>query len=120
MVEKIKKKTVSEKYIPDRGDIAWIDFEPQKGKEIAKIRPALILSPKAYNQHGLAIMCPITSKVKGYPFEVKIKHAKIEGAILADHIRNLDWKQRKAKFITKISENELVKTLGLIGVILKL
>jgi mRNA interferase MazF len=65
-------------------------------------------------------MCPITSKIKGYPFEVKIKSDKIDGAILADHIRNLDWSQRKAKFITKISENEMIKTLSLIGVILKI
>ncbi len=66
----------SKKYIPEKGDIVWLDFEPQKGKEIKKMRPALILSPKNYNLHGLAIACPITSKIKGYPFEVEIKNDK--------------------------------------------
>ena len=114
MIKKSKKE-----YVPDRGDIVWINFEPQKGKEITKIRPALTISKKEYNKHGLAIMCPITSKIKGYPFEVVINHEKINGAILADHIRNLDWKERKAKLITKIDEDKITEVLGLIGVILK-
>lgn len=109
----------SKKYIPNKGDILWLDFEPQKGKEIKKMRPALILSPQEYNIHGLAIACPITSKVKGYPFEVKIKNEKIDGAILADHVRNLDWKERKAKFIAKASREEMLNVLKLVGLLLR-
>jgi len=109
----------SKKYIPEKGDIVWLDFEPQKGKEIKKMRPALILSPKEYNLHGLAIACPITSKVKGYPFEVKIKNDEIEGAVLADHVKNLDWTERKAKFIAQASREEMLNVLKLIGVLLK-
>jgi mRNA interferase MazF len=111
--------STSKKFIPNKGDIVWLDFEPQKGKEIKKMRPALILSPKEYNLHGLAIACPITSKIKGYPFEVSIVNNKINGAVLADHIRNLDWKERKAKFITKASNEELLNVLKLVGVLLR-
>jgi mRNA interferase MazF len=111
--------TKSNKYIPSKGDIVWLDFEPQKGKEIKKMRPALILSPKEYNLHGLAIACPITSKVKGYPFEVKIKNDAIDGVVLADHVRNLDWKERKAKLITKASREEMLDVLKLLGVLLR-
>lgn len=97
----------------------WLDFEPQKGKEIKKLRPALVLSPREYNHHGLAIACPITSKVKGYPFEVRIKNDEIDGAVLADHVRNLDWVERKAKFIAKASHEEMIGVLKLIGALLK-
>jgi mRNA interferase MazF len=89
-------------YTPDRGDIVWLNFTPQAGHEQMGTRPALVLSPKKYNlKTGLAICCPITSNVKGYPFEVLIQGEKIHGAILSDHIKNLDWKVRKAKFIEK-------------------
>jgi mRNA interferase MazF len=106
-------------YIPERGDVVWLDFEPQKGKEMAKIRPALTLSRKEYNKYGLAVMCPITSKVKGYPFEVEIKKEKINGAILADHVRSLDWQERNAKFICKLDEEDILKVLKLFITIIK-
>ena len=87
-------------YVPDRGDLVWLQFNPQSGHEQAGRRPALTLSPKAYNQKvGLAIFCPVTSHEKGYPFEVKIKEEKIQGVILADQVKSLDWKEREAKFI---------------------
>lgn len=90
------------RYIPERGDIVWIDFNPIKGHEQAHKRPALILSPKTYNEKGgMMIACPITSKIKQYPFEVVLKIKKIHGAILADHIRNLDWRTRRIAFIQK-------------------
>jgi mRNA interferase MazF len=73
---------MSKKYIPDKGDLIWIDFDPQAGKEIMKFRPALVLSPAEYNKHGLALVVPITSKEKGYPFEVKIESEKVSGVIL--------------------------------------
>ncbi len=91
-------------YIPDSGDIVWIMFNPQAVHEQAGHRPALILSPQAYNgKVGLALLCPITSHVKGYPFEVKIPDGlEVGGAILSDQVKSLDWKARQAKFSCKI------------------
>lgn len=87
------------KYVPQRGDIVWLEFDPQKGKEIQKTRPALVVSPQSYNEKtGLALFMPITSQIKGYPFEVLIEMKEIRGALLCDQIRSLDWKARKAKF----------------------
>ena len=102
------------RYAPKPGDIVWLEFDPQKGKEIQKTRPALTISPQSYNlKTGLGLFMPITSKIKGYPFEVIINKEKIQGAILCDQIRSLDWKARKAKFLTHlplpILEDALVK-----------
>jgi mRNA interferase MazF len=88
-------------YIPERADIVWLDFSPQAGHEQAGRRPALVLSPLSYNKNGMALVCPITSKAKGYPFEVVIKNDKINGVILSDHIKNHDWQARKLHFISK-------------------
>ena len=104
-------------YIPDSGDIVWVMFNPQAGHEQAGHRPALVLSPKAYNgKVGLAILCPITSQVKGYPFEVKIPEGlEIGGAVLSDQVKSLDWKVRQAKFICKLppaAYNEVVQKLN--------
>lgn len=91
------------KYIPQRGDIVWLEFDPQKGNEIQKTRPALVISPHAYNlKTGLALFMPITSQIKGYPFEILIEFEQIKGAILCDQIRSLDWKARNTKFITQL------------------
>ncbi len=99
------------KYVPDRGDIVWLDFEPQAGREQAKRRPAICLSPKEYNEKsGLALFCPITSKIKNYPFEIPININRIKGVILADQIRSLDYKARNAEFIEMASE-EIIETL---------
>jgi mRNA interferase MazF len=91
-------------YVPDRGDAVWLDFNPQAGHEQAGRRPAIVLSPAAYNRKvGLAIFCPITSQVKGYPFEVVIPNGlKVSGAILSDQVKNLDWKIRNIRFITRL------------------
>ena len=91
-------------YIPESGDIVWITFNPQAGHKQAGRRPALVLSPAAYNgKVGLAILCPITSQVKGYPFEVLIPDGlEIGGAILSDQVKSLDWKARKAEFDCKL------------------
>jgi len=104
-------------YVPDSGDIVWISFNPQAGHEQAGRRPALVLSPAAYNgKVGLAILCPITSQIKGYPFEVVIPDGlEISGAILADQVKSLDWKARKAEFTFKLpstSYNEVVQKLN--------
>ncbi len=93
-------------YIPDRGDAVWIQFNPQAGHEQAGHRPALVLSPAAYNGRvGLAILCPITTQVKGYPFEVQIPDGlAATGVVLADQIKNLDWRARKSSFLCKLPE----------------
>lgn len=92
-------------YIPNRGDVVWLNFTPQAGHEQMGTRPALVLSPEKYNKKtGLAVCCPITSNEKGYPFEVNISGKKISGVVLSDHLKNLDWKVRKAKFIEKASK----------------
>ncbi len=92
-------------YIPERGDLVWTDFNPQAGKEQAGKRPALVLSPKIYNEKtGLAVMVPITSHVKGYPFEVAVSHRSIKGVVLADHLKNMDWRVRGVTFVAKASD----------------
>lgn len=92
-------------YIPDRGDIVWLDFNPVRGHEQSGRRPAIIVSPRAYNaKSGLALACPITSQVKGYPFEVEIKTKNVRGAVLADQIRGIDWTERNAERIDAVSE----------------
>ncbi len=91
---------VARAYVPDAGDLVWLTFDPQAGHEQLGRRPALILSPRAYNAKArLAIACPITSQIKGYPFEVALPAGgKIAGAILADHVKNLDWHARRIVF----------------------
>ena len=94
-------------FIPDRGDAIWLDFDPQAGHEQAGRRPALVLSPESYNGLvGLALVCPITNKRKGYPFEVVIPDGvNVTGTILADQVRSLDWKIRRAEFIVRLPDN---------------
>lgn len=103
-------------YVPDSGDIVWILFHPQVGREQAGHRPALVLSPKAYNGKArLALLCPITSQVKGYPFEVLIPEGlEVKGAILSDQVKSLDWKAREVEFSCRLPPedfNEVVKKL---------
>ena len=89
-------------YIPKGGDIIWLNFNPQAGHEQAGKRPALVLSPEEYNRKtDLLIACPITSTVKGYPFEVPLTGKKINGVVLSDQVKSLDWKVRKAAFVEK-------------------
>lgn len=95
---------VKKTYIPDRRDIVWMELDPTKGHESNKRRPALVLTPKTYNQKtSMAIMCPITSQIKEYPFEVRINEKNIDGAVLSDQVRALDWKARNATLIQKAS-----------------
>ena len=101
---------VVDTYIPERGDLVWVNFNPQKGHEQSGKRPAIILSPAVYNKKtGLALMCPITPQIKGYPFEVVISENKINGVIIADQIKSLDWRERKVKFIQKIQKALLIE-----------
>jgi mRNA interferase MazF len=94
-------------YVPDRGDAVWLNFNPQTGHEQAGRRPALVLSPAAYNRKvGLAVFCPITTQVKGYPFEVLIPAGlKVSGAVLSDQVKSLDWKLRDARFIVRVPKS---------------
>jgi mRNA interferase MazF len=112
--------TVDKTYIPSQGDLIWLEFNPQAGREQSGLRPALVISPHLYNSKvGLALMCPITSQIKGYPFEVILpaKH-KISGAILADQIKSLDWRTRKAKFVCKTPTNILAEVIAKIQTII--
>ena len=110
---------VKKAYIPERGDLVWLDFSPQAGHEQRGKRPAIVLSPKEYNgKVGLALFCPITSKEKGYPFEVKIKTKKLDGVIIADQVKSLDWKIRNIEFVEKAKEPELEEVLEKIRVLL--
>jgi len=96
---------VTAAYVPDRGDLVWLEFTPQTGSEQAGRRPALVISPKAYNAKvGLALFCPVTSRVKGYPFEVTLPEGcGVIGVVLADQLKSLDWRARKAKLIERAS-----------------
>jgi mRNA interferase MazF len=107
-------------YAPERGDIVWLGFSPQAGHEQAGRRPALILSPRAYNQRvGLAICCPITSQVKGYPFEVPLgDEGRARGVVLADQVKGLDWRARKAEFIERAPSDVTREVLGKVGTLL--
>ncbi len=107
-------------YIPNRGDIIWITFNPQAGHEQSGRRPALVLSHIAYNSKvGLAILCPITSQIKGYPFEVLIPDGlKISGVILSDQVKNLDWKARQAEFICQVPSNTMNEVLQKLNTLL--
>ncbi len=107
-------------YCPKRGDIVWLTFDPKAGSEQAGRRPALALSPEPYNRKvGLAIFCPITSKIKGYPFEVVLPDKlKVSGVVLSDQVRNLDWKARKASFCCKAPTAALTEVINKLGTIL--
>jgi mRNA interferase MazF len=103
-------------YVPRRGDIVWLTFDPQAGHEQAGRRPAFVLSPEAYNRKtGLFLACPVSSKVKGYPFEVALPvGASVSGVVLADQIKSLDWKARRAEFAIKVADTVIEDVISLI------
>ena len=102
------------KYVPDRGDIVWLDLNPQAGQEKSGRRPACVVSPKNYNRKtGFALICPVTSRVKGYPYEVLIPEGLIiSGVILSDQIKSLDWRVRKADYICALPEDAFEEIQG--------
>lgn len=110
----------SGKYIPDRGDIIWLNFNPQKGHEQKGKRPAITISPRSYNKKtGLALFCPITSQQKGYPFEVYIKGcSKIAGVALVDQVKSLDWQARNAVYICKVNRTVIDKIRNLLELLI--
>jgi mRNA interferase MazF len=101
-------------YVPSRGDLVWLQFNPQAGHEQAGHRPALVISPSSYNRRvGLALCCPVTSQVKGYPFEVLLPAGLgVEGAVLSDQLKSLDWRVRKARRIATAPADVLEETVG--------
>ena len=107
-------------YVPDRGDAVWLTFNPQAGHEQAGRRPALVLSPAAYNgKVGLALLCPITSQVKGYPFEVRLPEGlPIGGVVLADQVKSLDWRARRAEHIGTVPQATIDEVLRKLATLL--
>ena len=101
-------------YVPTRGELIWLQFNPQAGHEQAGRRPAVVISPSSYNRRvGLALCCPVTSQVKGYPFEVRLPQGLgVEGAILSDQVKSLDWRARKARRIGLLPSDVLQETVG--------
>lgn len=108
-------------YVPDEGDIVWMNFTPQSGHEQAGRRPAVVLSPKAYNgRAGLLVCVPITNQVKGYPFEVVLAGSGATGAALADQVKSLDWQTRQAERKAKATPAEMAEIRARIKALLKL
>lgn len=104
---------------PERGDLVWLRFEPHVGHEQAGRRPALVVSPRAYNAKvGLALICPITSRIKDYPFEVALPSGgEVSGVVLADQIKSLDWRARRAERITSAPTETVKEVLAKIRVL---
>ena len=107
-------------YVPRCGDVVWITLNPQSGHEQTGRRPALVLSPESYNgKTGLTIFCPITSQIKGYPFEVLIHEGlPVAGAILSDQVKSLDWRARNAELICTLRDETILEVLQMLGTLL--
>ncbi len=107
-------------YVPTRGDIVWLPFDPHLGREQAGTRPAVTISPLEYNKKvGLALFCPITSQVKGYPFEVAIPGGlPITGVVLADQVKSLDWQVRRAQCVCTLPDPVVADILGRLTVLI--
>ena len=107
--------------VPDRGEVFWLEFQPQRGREQQGRRPAVILSPASYNgKVGLAVLCPVTTQVKGYPFEVVLPEGlPARGAILSDQVKSLDWRSRKARFLCRLPEDITDQVLAKLSTLLR-
>jgi mRNA interferase MazF len=107
-------------YVPRCGDVVWITLNPQAGREEAGRRPAVVISPQSYNgKVGLAILCPVTSQIKGYPFEVLIPAGlAVSGAILSDQVKSLDWRARKAELICTLPAETISEVLQKLATLL--
>lgn len=107
-------------YVPECGDVIWINLNPQSGHEQAGRRPAVVLSPKSYNEKtGLTLLCPVTGKIKGYPFEVVIPDGfAINGSILSDQVKSLDWRARSAEYIFSLPEKTISQVLKKLALLL--
>lgn len=108
-------------YIPEAGDIVWLNFTPQAGHEQAGYRPAVVLSPQAYNaKTGLLVCVPITNQIKGYPFEVALSSSDANGVALADQVKSLDWRSRQIQYKGKASPGEIQAIKAKLATLLKL
>ena len=109
------------RYVPKRGEVVWLQFDPQAGHEQAGRRPAVIVSPREYNaKTGLALCCPITSRIEGYPFEVALSEdSEVSGVILADQVKSLDWRARRARKLWTLPEEALQELLAKIRVLVE-
>ncbi len=101
-------------HVPDRGDVVWVDFDPQAGHEQAGRRPALIVSPISYNRKvGLVLLCPVTNQRKGYPFEVTLPQGlMVAGVVLADQLKSMDWRARRAEFCCRVPAATVLEVIG--------
>ena len=108
-------------YVPDRGDVVWLEFDPQAGHEQAGHRPAVVLSARSYNKKsGLALFCPVTSRIKGYPFEVTLSgDLPVRGAVLCDQVKSLDWMVRRSRLVFKLPELILEDVLAKVRALLR-
>ena len=106
-------------YVPDAGDVIYLDFDPQAGREQAKRRPALVLTGRKYNKAaGLVIVCPLTSVIKPYPFALRVHIKGRDGCVLTDHVESLDWQVRRAEFYARAPAEVLEQAQNLLGVLL--
>lgn len=109
------------RYVPDRGDAIWLHFDPRSGHEQSGRRPGLVLSPSSYNGRvGLAVCCPVTSRAKGYPFGVVLPESSgVEGVVLADQVKSLDWRARQAELIARVPDAITEEVLGKLATLLR-
>lgn len=108
-------------YVPEAGDIVYLDFDPQVGREQAKRRPALVLTDMRYNRaSGLAVVCPLTSRRKPYPFALPVTVGEVEGAVLVDQLKSLDWAGRRAEFHSRVGAPLLSKVRQYVAVLLSI
>lgn len=109
------------RYVPDAGDIVWLDFNPQAGREQGRRRPALVLTDYAYNHaSGLVVVCPLTSKRKPYPFALPVRVDNVEGAVLLDHLKSMDWEARSIAFYSKADPILVGKVKAYIATLLRI
>ncbi len=121
MVGTVTSSSRHSNYVPDRGHIIWLDFDPQPGHEQAGRRPALVLSRAAYNNaSSLAFLCPITGQVKGHPLEVAIpERLPVKGVILTNHLKSLDWRTRNASYVCDLPQPQVLEVIGKIVALLR-
>jgi mRNA interferase MazF len=109
------------RYVPDAGDIVWLDFDPQAGREQAHRRPALVLTDQGYNRaSGLLVVCPLTRTRKPYPFALPVVVDQVEGAVLVDHLKSMDWKARAVAFHSKAEPGLLSRVRAYVAVLLRI
>jgi len=106
-------------YVPEVGDVIYLDFDPQAGREQARRRPALVMTSRNYNQAaGLAVVCPLTSTIKPYPFALRVRVKDRDGCVLTDHIKSMDWRVRRAEFCVRAPAAVLAQAKKLLAVLL--